>query len=325
PVAPLAQELDAPPQPGNAYIVEANSKTVSDTYPHFISGFWAPGYRTNRITSLLKSSSRHTPEKSWKIMTDNVSPLAMRLLPLMLKFISKKTEAGHILSSWNGAMGRDKVAPTLFMSWLREVNIDLYGDELGGLTPRYLRLRPRFVENVLTHDQVWCDDIRTIPTETCETIVRGAWEITVAKLETRFGSDISKWTWGKLHRAHFRHPVFSAIPLLDKWANLSIPSDGGAFTVNRGNFRLNRNADPFRHTHGAGIRTVYDLADLNNSRFVIATGQSGNILSPHYRDFLNDWRDNRSIKFAADKIELRRRGAKLLTLLPQEKSEEESK
>jgi penicillin G amidase len=325
PVASLAQELDAQTRPGNGYIVEANSKTVSKTYPHFISGFWAPGYRTDRITSLLKSTSSHTPGQSWKIMTDNISPLAKQLLPLMLKFISKESEAGRILNSWDGEMSRDKVAPTLFMSWLRELNIDLYGDELGELTARYLRLRPRFVEKVLTQDQVWCDDIRTIPTETCVGIVGGAWVKTVVKLKMRFGRDISKWTWGKVHRAHFRHPVFSAIPLLDKWANLSIPSDGGAFTVNRGNFRLNRKADPFRHTHGAGIRTVYDLADLNNSGFVIATGQSGNILSPHYRDFLTDWRDNRSVQFAADKMELRRRSAKLLTLLPQEKSEEKAK
>jgi penicillin amidase len=319
-VAPLVQELDAPSRPGSGYIVEANSNTVSDTYPHFISGFWAPEYRTERITSLLKSGSNHTPEQSWKIMADNVSPLAKRLLPLMLKFVPGTSEATRLLKTWNGAMDRNKVAPTLFMSWLREVNIQLYGDELGALIPQFLRLRPLFVEKALTTDQEWCDDIRTLPTETCANVVADAFYAATINLHVQFGEDIRKWTWGKVHKAHFRHPVFSAIPLIGKWANLSIPSDGGAFTVNRGNFRLNRKADPFRHTHGAGIRTVYDLANLNNSRFVIATGQSGNILSPHYRDFLNDWRNNRSIKFAADKMELRRTGAKLLTLLPQEKA-----
>jgi penicillin G amidase len=322
PVASLSQELDAPPQPGEGYIVEANSNTVSDTYPHFISGFWAPGYRTDRITSLLKSGTNHTPAQSWEIMTDNVSPLAKRLLPLMQSFVTGKTYKSSILKSWNGAMDRDKVAPTLFMNWLRELNIGLYGDELGTLTPQFLRLRPLFVERALTTDQDWCDNIQTLPTETCATVVTDALKKARFKL---YVHDYSDRTWGKFHRAHFRHPVFSAIPLLNKWANLSIPSDGGAFTVNRGNFRLNREANPFRHTHGAGIRAVYDLANLNNSRFVIATGQSGNILSPHYRDFLKDWRDNRSIKFATDKMELRRMGAKLLTLLPQKKSQEKNK
>ena len=48
---------------------------------------------------------------------------------------------------------------------------------------------------------------------------------------------------------------------------------------------------PFADIHGPGLRAVYDLADLDQSLFVIATGQSGNPLSPYYRDFVRLWRD----------------------------------
>ncbi|MEO0547249.1 MAG: penicillin acylase family protein, partial [Pseudomonadota bacterium] len=47
--------------------------------------------------------------------------------------------------------------------------------------------------------------------------------------------------------------------------------------------------DPFRAVHGAGYRAVYDFADLNNSRFVQSTGQSGHVLSKHYSDMSELW------------------------------------
>jgi penicillin amidase len=39
---------------------------------------------------------------------------------------------------------------------------------------------------------------------------------------------------------------------------------------------------------------VYDLADLDRSLFMVAPGQSGNLLSRHARDFLTRWRDGGS-------------------------------
>jgi penicillin amidase len=45
----------------------------------------------------------------------------------------------------------------------------------------------------------------------------------------------------------------------------------------------------FNHIHGAGLRAVYDLADLDGSRFMIAPGQSGNPLSRNYRDLIAPW------------------------------------
>ena len=51
----------------------------------------------------------------------------------------------------------------------------------------------------------------------------------------------------------------------------------------------------FQSVHGAEYRGVYDLADLDRSLFVVAPGQSGNLLSRHARDFLARWRDGNTI------------------------------
>jgi len=49
-------------------------------------------------------------------------------------------------------------------------------------------------------------------------------------------------------------------------------------------------AHPFVQRFGAGLRIITDLADPAGSRMITAPGQSGNPLSPHYRDLLTRWR-----------------------------------
>jgi penicillin amidase len=73
---------------------------------------------------------------------------------------------------------------------------------------------------------------------------------------------------------------------------------------------------PFAHRHGAGYRAVYDLADLDNSRFMIATGQSGNPLSPHYGDLVRPWRDGAHFRISRGKDDLARPALGRLALEP---------
>jgi len=64
--------------------------------------------------------------------------------------------------------------------------------------------------------------------------------------------------------------------------------DGGAFTLLRADFAM-RGAQPYAAIHGAGFRGIYDLAAPDRSLYVISTGQSGNLFSPHYDDLLGLW------------------------------------
>ena len=48
-------------------------------------------------------------------------------------------------------------------------------------------------------------------------------------------------------------------------------------------------ARAFDAVHGAGYRGVYDFSDLDNSRFAMPLGQSGNMLSPWARNFVDRW------------------------------------
>ena len=118
-----------------------------------------------------------------------------------------------------------------------------------------------------------------------------ALDAALGELTGRFGDDPAGWRWGDAHYAHFRHGVFSRIPLVNRFADIRIPVDGGAFTVNRGQHRSSRDSAPYASVHGAGYRAVYDLSDLDRSLFIQATGQSGHLTSPHYSDLTPLWRD----------------------------------
>jgi penicillin amidase len=47
---------------------------------------------------------------------------------------------------------------------------------------------------------------------------------------------------------------------------------------------------------------IVDLADMDASRFIIAPGQSGNVLSPHYRDLLETWRDHGYVRLDGEPV-----------------------
>jgi len=82
------------------------------------------------------------------------------------------------------------------------------------------------------------------------------------------------------------------LPVLQAWLDPDIPTDGDYFTVDRAIPQVDDSTGAsFDDIHGAGLRAVFDLADLDQSRFVIAGGQSGNPMSSHYADFIESWRD----------------------------------
>jgi penicillin amidase len=64
---------------------------------------------------------------------------------------------------------------------------------------------------------------------------------------------------------------------------------GDSFTVDVGHYFVGDDERPFANRHAASLRALYDLADLDRSRFMQSTGQSGNILSPWYSNFAERW------------------------------------
>ena len=281
--------------PAGGKIVTANNRVIGQDYPHFLGRDWAAPYRARRIEELLAKQPKHDADSFADMQTDITSLMAADLLPIMLSMVTPNRRHETVLkrlSAWKYSMDRERLEPLIFAAWLRALNRHIYQDELGAQFGSYWRYRPRFVKNILTKDQRWCDRVDTSKTETCGDILEQSLTQALQELETRTGSaDMAEWRWGALHKASFRHPLFRGIPQLSWLSDLVISSDGGNFTVKRAATRPGRNATAYNEVHGGGYRAIYDLSDLSKSRFMIATGQSGNMLSRHYRNFIEAWRD----------------------------------
>ena len=296
-------ELPNVVNPASGTLANANNKIAGAGYPHFISRDWGEPYRARRISKLLASRDKFSLSAFGSFQKDHVSEMALELWPVVLQLVDWAKFSGElksVLQNWDGTMSRDSPAPLLFMTWMRQLMTGLLKDEMEDDFNGYANYRPRVTKELFEQDSDLCDVRNTATVETCREIATRALRRSLEMIEEETGSDNpNDWKWGDFHSAMFRHPVFGGIPGLGNLANLSIPSNGGDFTVNRGSTRFQSLGIDFSHIHGSGFRGLYDLKAPGESQFIIATGQSGNFLSKHYRTFLSRWRDGDYVRIGA--------------------------
>jgi penicillin amidase len=299
PVAKLPQSLN----PKAGVLVNANNKVVGDKYPHLISATWAEGYRAARIRDLLGDRRDLAIEDMMAIQADSVSLQALEMKELLtgVEFKDQRSrDVARRIAEWDGKADRDRAEPLIFAAWLNRLNRAILADELKENFAAFERVRPQVLMDILTRRRHWCDDVTTPEAESCDDLIAASLDRALADLDATWGKDMKTWRWGAAHPARFDHPFLGKVPVLGRMADLQVPSDGDDFTVSRAAYRVEDNATRFPQIHGAGLRAVLDLSDLSDSRFVVATGQSGNPLSRHYSDMLPAWSVNRLYRFGLD-------------------------
>jgi penicillin G amidase len=295
-------ELPQAVNPASGHFVSANNKIVPDGYRYFLTRDWDIPNRAERIEEMLAAAPRQSPAASLAMQADTVSLAARRLVPLMTRIVpddDASREAIERLQAWDFRMDADKVEPLLFTAWLRAFAHAVFFHQLGDVAGEYWDLRPRVVEAVLTGHSEWCADGNGKPTPgpdtvpRCDALLATALDDAMAALHRTYGPEMAQWQWGRAHIAEFLHPVFSRIPVLRDWLRLTIPTDGGFDTVNRGPTTIRDDAHPFAQHYGAGLRIVTDLASPADSLMIATPGQSGNPFSPHFSDLMQRWREFR--------------------------------
>ena len=108
------------------------------------------------------------------------------------------------------------------------------------------------------------------------------------------------------------------VDLLAKFFDIRVPTPGDTFTVNVGRYSLRDDRDPFVSRHAASLRALYDLSDLENSRFIHSTGQSGNVLSPLYHNYTQRWAQIGYLPMKMKRADAEKGALGMLTLAPQE-------
>ena len=321
------EELPQSFNPAARQVVTANHKIVETGKGPFLTSEWSLPYRANRITELLAAGEKHTLDSFAAIQYDHVSLAARELLPLVrpTKAASPRAaEALRRLGSWNGSMDVERPEPLIFNAWMRELSRRMLAAPLGvDLMRDYWdqRTAQPLLLNVLRNvggQSRWC----IAPAEhgapaaaDCAALLTTTLESTLDGLERTYGKDLASWRWGTAHITRMEHRPFDRVPLLAPVFDLMQPVPGDTYTVNVGRYSLRDDLAPFASRHGPGLRALYDLSNLENSRFIQASGQSGNRLSSHYADFAQRWGQGGTVPMQTRRADVDRNRLGTLTLV----------
>ena len=258
--------------PEGGFFITANNKVTSEDYPHSLSLEWAEPYRAERIRRMIGERKDLTAQDMVSIQQDQHSLLYKDFRPVLERLEPRSgrgREWKRRLLSWDGDARPGSREAAVFAAWYAELT-RLPADEVG--TEHWDE--PRYLIRALNQGDPACGSV-----EKCRAYASEA----LGRALGRPG--IGDSAWGLPHQAVFEHPVLSETPLA-RFSDKKVPFGGDSSTVNVGHYDF----ETLQMSHGPSYRHVVDLADLENSLYIHAPGQSGNLLSGHYDDLLDLWR-----------------------------------
>ncbi len=289
-------ELPYSYNPECGHVSAANNKTVDSTFGHYISQWFYPPYRIDRIRELLEEKDKLSVDDFKKMHIDQKSKHVEKMLNDMIEIISttkslNKNEkiALEQLETWDKVLSKTSVAASIFETFYLKMIKNTMKDELGkDLFEKYFSIRLLVMngfENIWMNDSsAWYDNIKTKKAETRADIIIESFKDAVKELEKMQGNNIDDWEWGKIHQLILEHPM-GKVKLLDKIFELNTdayPVGGSFHTISPySNKSFN---DHYVVGYGPSQRHVYNTANWDESFSVIPTGISGIPASPYYCD-----------------------------------------
>jgi penicillin amidase len=289
--------------PSSGQLVNANEPTAGPGFPVNLGRDTYGDWRAQRIRESLSNSERHTPETFGLMQVDIVSDYALRLLPVLNALAVPSNDpaapAAALLQGWDGRMAMADPQPLIFNAWmhgfvqavLKANKID--PDEAPMQDDSFVLSLLLVGDGAGAQAKLWCGG-------DCRPLLLIALDSSMAALRAIYGSNYAGWRWGAAHSALFAHPLLSRFPVLGWLGRITIRVPGDATTIDVTAPGYLPGRAEFTALHGPELRGVYDLSDLDRSLFVIAPGQSGDLLDPHAADFLQRWRAGSGVQLGPE-------------------------
>lgn len=290
--------------PPSGVIATANNRVVDDDYPYWLGADFVTGNRARRITEMLEGAETVDVALIRRMHLDQVSHSARRVVASLAGMASEDPvvdEALRLLADWDGTLGSDSAAASIYQVFSITLAQRLLRPRLGEVTDLYTGqgITPVLAETSMMgeHCREWVDATLESPEshwwdtgggETAEQQILAAMADTVADLTGRFGADPVRWRWGRMHSLTLRHVLGSQAALGRLLNRGPFPIGGDGDTI--------WNAQVARHDPGLDgvmigppFRFIADLSELGQSRGQLMPGQSGQVGSPHYADGIGPW------------------------------------
>jgi penicillin amidase len=299
--------------PASHRFINANNRAVPSNYPIYIAGSYGDAFRAQRITDMLNAGTNYTADDFSRMQNDVKEQDADLMLPRMLAAVPM-TDAGRQalerLKGWDRMMQQDRAEPLIYSAWATLLKRTLLEKRVG---PDVLAggafgygFSPNMTLGLLD---------KYAGAEGQAGVLGATLDTAVAALAKTYGADMGAWRWGEAHRAMLTSQLLGTIPVVGSLFDVGLPARGGVETVNRAGFGRTDGVH-FPDVHGPGYREVFDLANLDDSRFIIATGESGNPFSPHYGDMVRRWHDGETITLSGNEDQVAATGLGRQRFLP---------
>ena len=282
--------------PARGWIVTANQNPFPENYPYRVSGDFGAPYRSREIRDRLIERTGWKPEEMLAVEKDVYSGFSSFLAAQIVAAYDRKkpnkpelADAVKLLRSWNGQMEQRTPAPllvTLFYDQLRNAAVraawpaaadtDIYGPYMA----------PVAIQKIIeSGGRGFFRD----PDDTLLQALAGA----IEEGRRTQGSDLSKWDYGRYNVLSIKHPVGSRVPVFGNYFNIGpVEMSGSSTTIKQTSLLL-----------GPSMRFIADLAHWDGSFNNIDIGESGQILSRHYKDQWDAYYVGRSFPMQFEKVD----------------------
>lgn len=279
------QEID----PARGYVASANEMNLPPGPAQDLNiGYeFTEPFRAQRVREVLDSKPMHGFDEQRTLQCDDLSIPARRICKLLtgLQSVDADTAFGlSLLQRWDHHLADTSAAALLFEVWwmrfLKPALLDLVSTDP--------KVRPLLApgDHVTLLD--WLENLAPVfgPAPEAKRTERllSTLSLAVKDCRKRFGDDHGQWRWSGWHHGYFQHPLANVYP--DALHDVGpLPQGGSAMTVMSSGYRMSDG----RAITGASFRMVVDVGAWDNSVFVNAPGQSGDVRSSHYADHGSLW------------------------------------
>ncbi len=317
--------------PPAGYIATANDAVVGPNFPYFLSMDWDRGYRARRIVDLIEAKAKLSADDFAAIQGDSLDVAAQQIVPY-LKDITVEGDAQKVLKaiqSWDFRTTADSVGAGAYQVFWLHLLRNTFDDELGDLAKFYVTggdvNRQAMIQLLAQPNASWWDDVTTPDrVENRDDILKRSLADAARDLVAQYGADPKGWQWGKLHTITFKHRALGSQPVAFIYNRGPFPVSGYSALVDAtgGSFGFAYQADDppltsiMQETYGPSLRQIIDLGNLNASRFIHTTGQSGLPTNSHYDDMLPLWLNNQYVPMWWNASDVKANAEGTLTLTP---------
>ncbi|MEP7212363.1 MAG: penicillin acylase family protein [Acidobacteriota bacterium] len=286
------EELPHLYNPKSGLIVTANQRTVGTDYkyPAFIRDAASP-WRARRIYDLLSANPKIDADAVRDVQYDVTNMPLKRFAHTVVRSSAASPATIAVLKQWDGRMTTDS-AGALITNEMRNCAAAKIADA-NKPAPAAL-IRERILQNAVDGNKAaW------LPKQFADygALLRACDAEVAAGFTTKYGADRAGWTWGRVFRSRFTHPLGSVPFIGAQFATPAVEIAGSGQTPNVGS--------------SVSMRIIAIPGLWDETRHVIPLGESGDPQSPFFKDQFEAWRTGTPTLFpfsesAVEKVAVRR-------------------